>query len=353
MKNRWIQVMFFLVSVMTIAIAQNTISISLEKDSILIGDQFDINVKLNAIDIDDIKSIDFSQWANLDNQMYHIDTNYFEKVAELTIIGENKWGVSRNQLVIEADKMQGWFDQSNSVEFPIKASIYDDGVFIFQSPVINTKSGKRYPAAQGAALQVLGMDLGEARDSIELMPIKPIIEEEVTWEDYKVYIFILFFLLLAPLLIKMLFNKKSKKEVEVIEKEIYIPAHIKALDALKSLKGRQLWQSGNIKAYQSELTDIIRLYLEDRFDINALEMTTDEINRALLDKDFDKKHSTTLQRILQMADLVKFAKAKPSDDIHDQFMSEAEGFVQATRRSDEEIDRIINPIKQVNTNLED
>jgi hypothetical protein len=96
------------------------------------------------------------------------------------------------------------------------------------------------------------------------------------------------------------------------------------------LKEKQLWQSGRVKQYQSELTGIIRQYLEDQFQIPALEMTTDEVARALRDTTFDRKYEIRLKEILQMADLIKFAKANPDMSIHDQYWLDALSFVNDT-----------------------
>ncbi|MFN8337825.1 MAG: hypothetical protein U0T36_02280 [Saprospiraceae bacterium] len=100
---------------------------------------------------------------------------------------------------------------------------------------------------------------------------------------------------------------------------------------MKDLEGAQLWQQGYIKEYQSGLTDIIRTYLEERYHVNAPEMTTDEVVTALYQVDFNPKYTDTLKEILQVADLVKFAKAKPDEDIHSIFMTKAIDFVENTK----------------------
>ena len=100
---------------------------------------------------------------------------------------------------------------------------------------------------------------------------------------------------------------------------------------MAKLKAEKLWQQGQVKTYQSRLTHIIREYLENRYNIPALESTTDEILHYLKKVDFDNQWKDKLQNILQIADLVKFAKAKPPVDFHDQVLKEAEDFVIATK----------------------
>lgn len=83
-----------------------------------------------------------------------------------------------------------------------------------------------------------------------------------------------------------------------------------ALDSLKRLKSRKLWEQGMEKEYFTELTDILRIYLYERFGINAMEMTTRQIMDKILQSDIKDKKDYVKQ-ILNVADFVKFAKVRP------------------------------------------
>lgn len=132
---------------------------------------------------------------------------------------------------------------------------------------------------------------------------------------------------------------KPKKVEEIkTETRVIIPSHVEALKSLETLKQKQLWQKGEIKAFQTELTFTIRQYLEKRFKINALESTTDEISRTLKKQSFSLQHENDLREILQIADMVKFAKAKPADEIHESFLDKAKAFVEETK-NEEEVER--------------
>ena len=330
-----IKYILLLLLIGNIAFSQNSISVTAQQDTILIGDHLIIDVVLRTDNVNDLVSIDFTGWRDLINLAYPGDTINLEKNTAAVIIGNNEWGISDQYFSTPVEAMEGWFKNGNTITKQIKISIYDYGIWVLPSPKITNKSGKRYPELEPARIWVIPVNMGMAQDSIELMPIKYIITEGESWEDYKIWFYLLGFALLAPLLIKLFWGRKKDEEITV-EKEIIIPAHKKALTALQSLKSEELWQSGNIKKYQSELTDIVRRYLGDRFNVNALEMTTDEISRALRNKDFDTKHSVTLQRILKIADLVKFAKATPPLEINAEFMDEAVAFVESTKKEDVE-----------------
>ena len=93
---------------------------------------------------------------------------------------------------------------------------------------------------------------------------------------------------------------------------------------------QELWQKGEIKLYQSQLTEIIREYVGDRYNILAMESTTYEIIDKLKDK-LTTEQTTKLRKTLEIADLVKFAKAKPPVEINQEFMDDAVQFVRETK----------------------
>ena len=83
-----------------------------------------------------------------------------------------------------------------------------------------------------------------------------------------------------------------------------------ALSSLKALKDKKLWEQGMEKEYFTDLTDILRTYLFQRFGINALEMTTRQIMDRIYESDFKDKKDY-IRQILNVADFVKFAKVRP------------------------------------------
>jgi hypothetical protein len=109
-----------------------------------------------------------------------------------------------------------------------------------------------------------------------------------------------------------LIKKMRRKEagiISVVEKE---PAHIIAFRQLEQLKNEKLWENGELKAYYTRLTEIARLYLENRYNIFSLELTTPETLAELKKTGFKENGSfKKLKNVLTGADLVKFAKFKP------------------------------------------
>ncbi len=109
-------------------------------------------------------------------------------------------------------------------------------------------------------------------------------------------------------------------------------AHVIALRELDRLKQDKLWQAGKVKTYYARLTDILRAYLANRFNIESIEHTTPEIVadvinlRMLEDEDIEQ-----LESLLDLADLVKFAKKIPDLDDHISSMVQVITFVKKTK----------------------
>jgi hypothetical protein len=112
--------------------------------------------------------------------------------------------------------------------------------------------------------------------------------------------------------------KKYKKAIQP-EEEIFKTPIEKATNKLNKLEKKELWQKGEIKEYYSELTDIVRNYIEEAIEIPAMESTTSELIEGLKKASLKKKMKLSKETIdnlftvLKQADLVKFAKSKPMD----------------------------------------
>lgn len=148
----------------------------------------------------------------------------------------------------------------------------------------------------------------------KLYDIKPIVE--VTSSKSWIWKLLLILLLLAGIgaFVYWFLKIRQKKK---IEEEIYKTPIEKATSLLNSLEKKQLWQKGEVKAYYSELTDIARNYIEEAIDVPAMESTTSELIEGLRKASQKKKMALSqetlenLEKVLQQADLVKFAKSKP------------------------------------------
>jgi hypothetical protein len=114
------------------------------------------------------------------------------------------------------------------------------------------------------------------------------------------------------------------------------PAHIIAFRELEKLKEEKLWQKGEIKKYYTRLTEIIRQYLENRFRVFSMELTTIETLAELTKSGFKQDEKYRLIRtVLTRADLVKFAKYNPEPSENELHFEYALEFVKLTKIEDQ------------------
>jgi len=166
----------------------------------------------------------------------------------------------------------------------------------------------------------------------KLFPIKPIVKEPYTFDDFKIYIWWLLGILLLAALIWYLI-KRSKNKLEEKEKVPAIPPFELAKKRLKELDEKHLLEKSRVKQYYVELTDIVRNFIESEMHIPALESTTDELMETITDfnknshLDIPKDILLKLQNLLKDADLVKFAKSKPLPNEIDLHRTDAEKII--------------------------
>ena len=141
---------------------------------------------------------------------------------------------------------------------------------------------------------------------------KTIREVPITWQDIST-IFWLTLLMVALGGLGYYLYKRLKDNKPIIRKvkvEPKLPPHTQALQDIERIKGDKHLRMTDPKAYYTELTDVLRTYMAERFGFNAMEMTSSEIIDKLLETN-DKASISELKYLFETADLVKFAKHSP------------------------------------------
>ena len=164
--------------------------------------------------------------------------------------------------------------------------------------------------------------------------IKAPYEAPLTFKEIAPWVFGT--ILVAGLLFLIWYALRKRKDNQpffAIPQKPKEPAHVIALRELDRIKEEKIWQQGKTKLYYSELTTVLRQYINDRFDIQAMEQTSIETiaafkyRRSLV----DEKSFENLQRILTNADLVKFAKYEPLPDENNMALVDSYFFVNQTK----------------------
>ncbi len=188
------------------------------------------------------------------------------------------------------------------------------------------------PSGGGTPLQIFTDSFALTVQTIQVdttkafKPIKGIIFVKTTWQDYVAY-FGIGALLLVVIIAVVYFLLKRKKDAPPKPAGPVESVHDRSIRLLNELDAKQLWQKNKVKEYYVELTDIVRAYIEDRFNTPAMELTTDELlTKAQFSRDLQPYHSI-LSSILHTADLAKFAKAQPLPQEHTDAMENAKSFI--------------------------
>ncbi len=162
--------------------------------------------------------------------------------------------------------------------------------------------------------------------------IRPIIPVSRSPREILVWILVgAALVMVAYLIYRRLRKRKPGEETSPDSaKRESVPPHIAAISSLETLRRKQLWRDGKIKQHHIELTDILRRYISNRFNVAAQEMTTGEILHAMQTQPGDEDSLTLLSGILQQSDMVKFARYKPETDRHEAAIEQALAFVSHT-----------------------
>lgn len=123
--------------------------------------------------------------------------------------------------------------------------------------------------------------------------------------------------------------KKGINPLKPVKKRL--PPYEEAMLALTTLKSRNLWQNGQEKEYFTGLTDILRVYIDRRFGINAVEMTSSQIMDKIKQNKEAHIANDQLKEVLEIADFVKFAKMHTLADDNEIAYQRAVNFVEATK----------------------
>ena len=165
-----------------------------------------------------------------------------------------------------------------------------------------------------------------------IYPIKDVFVRPLTFGD--IWPMSLSFLIFCGICVLIPFMMSRYKDNKPILRRVVIepklPAHQVALMEMARIKEEKGWLRDDVKSYYTELTDVLRVYMEERFGFNAMEMTSDEII-AHLNEQPDKEWIDELRTLFTMSDLVKFAKYEPLINENDMNLVNAIDFINRTK----------------------
>ena len=153
----------------------------------------------------------------------------------------------------------------------------------------------------------------------------------ISWREILPYALTVVAILLIVALIYYLKKRKVPLAQIIVPKVPVKPAHEIAFEELNNLKEEKLWQQGYIKQYHTRITEIIRSFIGRRYQMDALEMTTEDILSHSQINHLKGTNYEQVKYLLQLADLAKFAKAQPLAVENEQALASAYSFVEDTK----------------------
>ncbi len=253
--------------------------------------------------------------------------------SKFGVIDLGNWGKEKNRLP----------NFSRTLVF----QAFDTGLYRIPSVIFTIESANGVKNTVESPSLLLTVNNPDGADALVApVDIKPIVTtdwtfEEDVWPFLKTYL-PYFILLIAILFLTWRFWQqwKNRQKPPVVQ-EISLPPHVIAERLLAELRAKKLWQNGKTKEFYSELSRILRGYLEDQFTMPALESTTDELIGLLKTRGFASDIIEKAQDLLQTADLVKFAKVEPPMTLHDDFLGHVENIVEITKPKPVENEEVV------------
>ena len=277
----------------------------MDSTNIFIGEQTKIYLEIAFDKSQDVQIPIFS-----DTLMHGVEVLKISKI-DTTDIGNNRIQLKYNYLITS-------FDANVYLLPPFKAIHESDTAY-----------------SQELALKVSTIPV-DTEKAEEYFDIKDVITPSIVWKDYfPIFLWILAGIVGIALIAYLVYRIMNRKTLVPFKKsEPDLPPHVKAIRELNELKTAKLWQHGRNKEYHSSITDILREYIDRRFNVGAMEMTSGEILDALKRISASDIAYDNLKQILLLADFVKFAKYNPLPDENELSMMNAYVFVNNTKESE-------------------
>jgi hypothetical protein len=278
----------------------------------------------------DPKQITIGDWVKMKLQVRHAKdvTVFWPEIGETIPVDS-----TRNIDVISSTKIDPTLNGSMMTQTKtVTITAFDSGSYMIPPVKFGYKLPESDSVVETTSLPLLLSVQTVAIDTTQgYRPEKGPLEIPFSWKEYLGYIVGGGLAILAILAVIIYLVTRKKKPVMLRQPVLILPPHELALKRLREIEAAKYWQQGEVKLYYSEISEIVRWYIEERFRILALESTTYELIIKLNNIRMDRHDRQNLRELLDLADLVKFAKAEPLPDEHQKAMIMAMEFVDHTK----------------------
>ena len=279
------------------------------RDSILVADQIEYGFRMDSLkSVPLLELPDFSEASN--------DTLTLVRGWQVDTLGKFKKGLG-------------------SIEAHIVVAPFEEGIYELPPiPVRRTAGGKVDTLVfEGLQMEVRTMPVDTS--TFEIHDIKAQMRYPVTFREVAPWLALgCLAVALVVLAVYLICRYRRGKAGEAAVKE---PAYIVALRALDKYKGNRYWAPDKQKLFYSGITDALKCYIDERFGVDAPEMTTAELFDALkTEKALEPELFNDMKDLFERADFVKFAKYTATDDDNAKALPLAVRFVTSTYQTEPE-----------------
>ena len=217
---------------------------------------------------------------------------------------------------------------------PFLSGSYTLPAFKFEFYDVNDPNNQRYELlTEPIEVKVTSL-LGDQRSKLVIADIENVVEMPRQTSYRWVWVITGAAVVAA---VALWFGLRKKRNIKLVR--IFKPAHEIAYDRLRILVGKDLIKAGKIKQFYERISDILRHYIEHRFDLRAPERTTEEFLTELKFTELlSSDNKADLEEFLRHCDLVKFAKYNPTSEQIQQTFDLVKNFIDETKSDERKID---------------
>jgi hypothetical protein len=274
--------LFFSLSANVLAQQNMKCNVGLQQDKMLVGDQQELVIELEYPASATLQHIDFER----------LDSNTIELIDYILM-----------------DSLESSDLKSNRIRATITA--FTAGDYKISLPV-RIRDGQQTQTIFSDTMHLVVYS--PTLDSTTLAPIKDILPEKDDITDWGWIILLIFLVPIVLIGLYVLISSQKKKQTQLGLPSL--SAYDSAMKALETLQQSSHLAKGNVKIYYSELSNIVRNYLEKAYQIPALESTSAQILAHEHGNKLSDEQQVLLRKLLSTSDLVKFAKVEPTSETH-------------------------------------
>ena len=248
--------------------------------------------------------------------------------------------VLENFGILDWDNLGDKLDENNNVVStyqyrlePFLSGTFPIPAFTFEFYDVNNPQENQHElTTEPIDIEVASL-LGEEKTDLKIADIEGVVE--MPKQASYLWLWILLIVIIVAGIAWFFLKRKRTEEIV----RIFMPAHEIAYNRLRALIKRDLVKAGKIKEFYENISDILRHYIEHRFNLKAPERTTEEFLAELTTANIlSEPDQNSLAEFLSHCDLVKFAKYDPTSEQIQRTFDLVKNFIETTKSEEKKID---------------